>query len=63
MNAHYPFAPPPNTHPKRFEPHANVVNNTISIHNGDNTFEVLTEEQALAEIYEGGLLALTHYAL
>ena len=49
MNAHYPFAPPAGTCPKRFEPYANLVNNTISIHIADNKFEVLTDLQSSFE--------------
>ena len=46
MNAQYPFKPLAGTFPNRFEPHANLVNNTVSIYNGTNKFELLTDEQA-----------------
>jgi hypothetical protein len=47
MNAHDPLAPRAGTFPTRFEPHANLVHNTITIFNSQNKFEILTDEQAL----------------
>ena len=55
MNAHYPFAPPPNTFPTRFAPHANLANNTINMNSAKHIFQVLTYEQVLPEIYAGRL--------
>ena len=55
MNAHYPFAAPAGTFPKTCEPHANLFNITITIYNGDDKFEILTDESDLVEIIEGRL--------
>ena len=63
MNAHYPYAPLAGTFPQRFEPHANVVNITISIYNGENKFEIMTDEQVLVDMAEEGLVEFTRFAL
>ena len=52
MNAHYPFDKPGGTLPTWFEAHAKRVHNTVSIHNGTNKFDLLTDVQALTELYE-----------
>ena len=63
MHAQYPFDPPAGTFPQRYESHANMVNNTVSVYTGPNKLELLTDEQTLAEILEERLLALAVYTL
>ena len=43
MNEHYTFDPPAKTFPTRFGPHPNPVNNTVSIYNRTNEFELFTD--------------------
>ena len=54
-HAHYPFGPHARTCPKTCAPHANLVNNTVSIYNGTNKFELLTDAEALEDMYLGRL--------
>ena len=53
--AHYPFPPLVETFPNILDSNIKYVNNTISIYNAGNKFEILTAEQALEEIIQGRL--------
>ena len=55
MHAHYPFPPLVETFPNILDSNIKYVNNTISIYNAGNKFEILTAEQALEEIIQGRL--------
>ena len=51
MNVHYPIQLADGTHPKTLVPHANQVNNTISIYINIHPFEILTDEQVVVLMY------------
>ena len=53
MNVHYPIQPDDGTHRKRFVPHDDQINHTISLINNTHAFEILKDEQVVTLMYAG----------